>query len=211
MPHVITMPRPRPAPRPASRPPVPPIVRPDTQGASELLRQRNGAMKSREKRRINSLQILLFDSRDLELIQEQYCAVQEFGKALGLDLQISADRIRKVLEDAHRASEGYYTLKHAEQWNTDFEFPQDAIDADEALWHQCSHDLTAICKVKQARLAHNRLSVRRVLQAFGPLGTKYPKMLHSDFMILMRMESHRCSQMILCPSPAISRRCVPGT
>ena len=142
-------------------------------------------MKSREKRRINSLQILLFDSRDLELIQEQYCAVQEFGKALGLDLQISADRIRKVLEDAHRASEGYYTLKHAEQWNTDFEFPQDAIDADEALWHQCSHDLTAICKVKQARLAHNRLSVRRVLQAFGPLGTKYPKMLHSDFMILM--------------------------
>jgi hypothetical protein len=181
MPHVIVMPRPRPAPRP----PVIPATNPATQEALELLQQRNGAMKAIEKRRINSLQILLFDSRDLELIQEQYCAVQEFGKALGLDLQISADQIRKVLEDAHRASEGYYTLKHAEQWNTDFEFPQEAIDTDEALWHQCSHDLTELCKVQQARLAHNRLSVRRVLQAFGPLGTKYPKMLHSDFMILM--------------------------
>ena len=70
---------------------------------------------------------------------------------MGLDLQISADQIRKVLEDAHRVSEGCYTLKHAEQWNTVFEFPQDAKDADAALWHQCSHDLTELCKVKQAR------------------------------------------------------------
>jgi len=101
---VITMLLPRPAPHPTSRPLALPIASPTTQEASELQRQRNGAMKSREKRRVNSLQILLFDSRDLELIQEQYCAVQEFGRALGLDLQISADRIRKVLEDAHRAS-----------------------------------------------------------------------------------------------------------
>ena len=72
-------------------------------------------MKAREKRRINSLQILFFDSRDIELINKQHCAVQELGKALGLDLQIIADQIRKVLEDAHRVSEGYYTLKHAEQ------------------------------------------------------------------------------------------------
>jgi len=122
------------------------------------------------------LQILQFDSRDMELISQQHRAVQEFGIALGLNVQITADRLRSVLEHAHRASEGYYTLKHAEQWNTDFEFPQDAIDAE---------DLTTICKVKQARLAHNRLSVKRVLHAFGPLGTKYPKMLHADFMILM--------------------------
>jgi hypothetical protein len=131
------------------------------------------------------LKILKFDSRDIELINQQHSVVTNFSKALGLDVHITADQIRNVLEDAHRASEGYYTLKHAEQWNTDFEFPQAAIDADEALWHQCSQDLTAVCKVKQARLAHNRLSVRRVLQAFGPLGSKYPKMLHSDFMILM--------------------------
>ena len=98
-------------------------------------------MKAREKRRINSLQILQFDTRDIELINKQHCAVQEFGAALGLKLRISVDQIRKVLEDAHRAAEGYYTLKHAEQWNTDFEFPQDAINADAALWRQCSHDL----------------------------------------------------------------------
>ena len=53
--------------------------------ALELLRQKNGAMKAREKRRINSLQVLQFDSRDIELINKQHCAVQEFGKALGLD------------------------------------------------------------------------------------------------------------------------------
>ena len=53
--------------------------------ALELLRQKNSAMKAREKRRINSLQILQFDSRDIELINKQHCTVQEFGKALGLD------------------------------------------------------------------------------------------------------------------------------
>jgi len=93
-----------------------------TPEALELLRQYNGALKAREKRRINSLQILQFNSRDIELISKQHRAVQEFGIALGLNVQITADRLRNVLEDAHRASEGYYTLKHAEQWNTDLCF-----------------------------------------------------------------------------------------
>jgi hypothetical protein len=161
------VPRPRPLPAPPTIPPASLATAEDL----EIQRQNNGALKAREKRRINSLQILKFDSRDIELINHQHSAVQNFSRALGLDIHITRT--------------GYYTLKHAEQWNTDFEFPQAAIDADEALWHQCSQDLTAVCKVKQARLAHNRLSVWRVLQAFGPLGTKYPKMLHSDFMILM--------------------------
>ena len=47
---VIAMPRPRPAPRPSPPPPVTPAANPATPEALELLRQRNGAMKAREKK-----------------------------------------------------------------------------------------------------------------------------------------------------------------
>ena len=142
-------------------------------------------MKAREKRRLNGLQILHFDSKDAALIQLQYVKVKEFSTALGLNIHLSENQIQSALEQAHIASDGYYSLKHAEQWNTSFEFPQSAIDADTELWHRCSNDLATLCRTKQSALSSNRLSVRRVLQAFGPRGTKYPTMLHSDFMILM--------------------------
>lgn len=119
-----------------------------------------------------------------------------FIKALGLQLKITAVQIRTALEEAHKAADGHYTLKHAEQWNTDFEFPQSAIDADTKLWIECSNDLTVMCKVKQAKLAHNRISVQRVLQAFGTLGNKYPTMLHSDFMILMDFAANGITPLI---------------
>ena len=68
------------------------ILKAATQEALELLRQKNGAMKAREKRRINSLQILQFDTRDIELINKQHCAVQEFGAALGLNLRTRLEK-----------------------------------------------------------------------------------------------------------------------
>ena len=34
-------------------------------------------------------------------------------------------------------------------------------------------------------LAHNRLSVRRVIETFGPLDTKIPGMLPADFVLLL--------------------------
>ena len=142
---------------------------------SELQRQKNGALKAREKRRINNLPILRFDSRDLELINMLQLTVQAFSVALGLDVRLTVREIRDALEQAHIAADGHYTLKHAEQWNSDFEFPQSAIDADTELWHQCSQDLTATCKAKQARLAHNRLSVQRVRQFFWQFRNQIPR------------------------------------
>ena len=117
----------------------------------------------------------------MALIQLQYVTVKAFSTALGFNIHLSENQIQSALEKAHMASDGYYSLKHAEQWNTTFEFPQSAIDDDTKLWHQCSKDLATLYRTKQSALSSNRLSVRRVLQAFGPRG----KMLHSDFMILM--------------------------
>lgn len=97
------------------------------------------------------------------------------------------------LEMAHAASDGYYNLKHAEQWNTTFEFPQSAVDADTKLWHQCSYDIAVMCRAKQSALANN---VQRVLNAFGPSGKKYPTMLQSDFRILLDFAANGITPMV---------------
>ena len=105
---------------------------------------KDGALKAREKSRLNGLQILRFDSKDVALIQLQYVTVKAFSTALGLNIHLSENQVQSALEQAHMASDGYYSLKHAEQWNTTFEFPQSAIDADTELWHRCSKDLATL-------------------------------------------------------------------
>ena len=82
-----------------------------------------------------------------------------------------------ALQQAHIASDGYYNVRHAQQWNTTFEFPPEAVAADAALLHSCRNDFALMRRAKQSKLAHNRLSVRRVIETFGPLGTKIPGML----------------------------------
>lgn len=101
-----------------------------------------------------------------------------------------------ALEQAHIAYDEYYNLKHAEQWNTTFEFPQSTVDADTQLWHRSSNDLAVMCRAKQSTLTHNRLSVQRVLNAFGPSGKKYPTMLHSDFMIPLDFAANGITPMV---------------
>jgi len=76
-----------------------------------------------------------------------------------------------ALKQAHIASDEYsasddYSLANAVAWNTRFEFPQSAVDEDHQLWQECCHDFTLLCKVKQGRLAANRLSVQRVKHTF---------------------------------------------
>ncbi len=93
------------------------------------------------------------------------------------DSFISADQILTALQQAHIASDGYYNVTHAQQWNTTFEFPPDAVAADAALVQSCGNDFTLMCRTKQGKLARNRLSVRRVIETLGPLVTKIPGML----------------------------------
>ena len=57
--------------------------------------------------------------------------------------------------------------------------------ADAALLESCKNDFASMCRAKQSKLAHNRLSVRRVLDTFGPQGTKIPGMLPADFVLLL--------------------------
>ena len=157
---------------------------------SDHQRLRNGVLKAKERKRINSLKILHFDSRDEELIARQATAVNEFSRALGLHGQLTPSQLRTALEQAHVASDGYYSQKHAEMWNTDFEFPADAIAADGNLWLECGQDLTTMCRAKQDRLAHNRISVERVRHVFGSDGLRYPTMLRSDFLLLLEFAAN---------------------
>lgn len=96
----------------------------------------------------------------------------------------------QALQQAHIASDGYYNITNAQQWNTTFEFPLEAIAADAALLESCAYDFSLMCRRKQEALAHNRLSLRRVIETFGPLGTKIPGMLLSDFHLLSQFAQH---------------------
>jgi hypothetical protein len=102
------------------------------------------AAKSKEWLRLNSLKVLHFDSRDTQLIDKALQQAQLFNFGM-----LSA------LESAHRASDEYYTLRHAQAWNTDFVIPQTAIDEDSALFRQCGYDFTQMCQHKQHKLASN--------------------------------------------------------
>ena len=55
---------------------------------------------------------------------------------LGIIGQMSEADIFSALQQAHIASDEYYTMVHAAAWNTTFVFPPDAIAADRMLWDQ---------------------------------------------------------------------------
>ena len=109
---------------------------------------------------------------------------------MGLESSLSTDQIEAALTAAHIAADEHYNLAHAEQWNTTFEFPQEAIDDDAALFQHCGRDFTLMCATKQRSLAHNRMSLRRIIETFGPTGTRYPTMLQSDFVTLTEFARH---------------------
>ena len=159
------------------------FLRPPQKTEQERIQQ--GALKSREHRRINSLKILHFDSTDNELVQITKSFADSFISALNLGGTVSEDQVLNALQQAHIASDGYYNVTHAQQWNTTFEFPPEAVAADAALLQSCGNDFALMCKAKQSKLAHNRLSVRRVLETFGPQGSKIPGMLPADFALLL--------------------------
>jgi hypothetical protein len=135
---------------------------------------RGGALKAKEKLRINNLKILHFDSTD-------HMLVAKTKATLGIIGQMSEADILSALQQAHIASDEYYTMAHAAAWNTTFVFPPDAIAADRMLWDQYGHDFTLMCKTKQDKLAGNRLSADRVRDIFGEDGMKIPGMILSDF------------------------------
>ena len=113
---------------------------------SETERMQRGAMKAREKLRINSMKILQFDSTDKGKVAKAKMAVDEFTHSLAIKAQLSDKDILDALQQAHIASDEYYNLKHAAAWDTTFEFPPEAISADMELWKQCSRDFTLMCK-----------------------------------------------------------------
>ena len=116
---------------------------------------RRGALQTKEKLHINNRKILHFDSTDHLLVAKTKATVDAFSSALGILSQVSEADILSALQEAHIASDEYYTMAHAAEWNTTFEFPPDAIAADRMLWDQCGHDFTLMCKTKQDKLAGN--------------------------------------------------------
>ena len=99
-------------------------------------------MKVKEKLRLNSLKLLHFDARDEAIVQQSFEHVQAFTSGLQLSFGLKPTHILHALRDAHQAADEYYTMKHAQQWNTDFVIPQEAIAI--ITLQQCA-DINKLC------------------------------------------------------------------
>jgi hypothetical protein len=145
------------------------------------------------------LKLLHFDSRDEQINQESYQQVLAFTDGLQLSYGLTFADIWSALQSAHTAADEYYTVRHALAWNTDFVIPQDAIEADSALFKECGFDFARMCRHKQHLLASNRLSRNRIISVFGPTGTKIPKVLPKDFNTLLEFADYGITP-IVAPS-----------
>jgi len=95
-----------------------------------------------------------------------------------------------ALQAAHTAASEYFTVRHALAWNTDFVIPAEAIATDSALFRECDYDFPAMCRYKQRKLAHNRLSTERIVSIFGSTGTNIPGVSLQDFSTLMEFATY---------------------
>jgi len=77
---------------------------------------------------------------------------------LQLSFGLTITNILSALQAAHTAADEYYTVRHALAWNTDFVIPNEAIVEDSNLFQQCAYNVSQMCRHKQSKLAHNRLS-----------------------------------------------------
>ena len=151
---------------------------------------RQSAAKSKEKIRINALKVLQFDSRDKALINESLQVALAFVNALQLSYGLTSNEILLALQDAHRAADEYYTIRHAMEWDTSFIIPAEAIAADSALFRDCHYNFSQMCRYKQNKLSHNRLSVTRIIDLFGTDGKKNPGVDPTDVKILLEFAQH---------------------
>ena len=151
--------------------------------SAEVIHQ--SALKVKEKLRLNALKILQFDERDEVIVNASYHQVTQFVHGLNLSFGLTSNDILCALQDAHRASDEYYTMRHAQAWNTDFVIPTEAVEADSALFKLCNFDFTEVCRRKQALLANNRISKERILAIFGPNGERVPGVDAKDIHILI--------------------------
>ena len=151
---------------------------------------RRSAAKSKEKIRINALKILQFDSRDEAIVNDSLQVALAFVKALQLSYGLTSDNILLALQNAHRAADEYYTIRHAMEWDTSFIITDDAIAADSTLFRDCHYNFSQMCRYKQNKLASNRLSVARIVDIFGTDGQKIPGVNLTDVNILLDFAQH---------------------
>jgi hypothetical protein len=151
---------------------------------------RLSAAKSKEKIRINALKILKFDSQDDAIINESLQVALAFARALQFSYGLTPNDILLALQDAHRAADEYYTIRHAMEWDTSFIIPAEAIAADSVLFRNCNYNFSQMCRYKQSKLAHNRLSVSRIIDLFGTDGKKVPGVDPADVNILLEFAQH---------------------
>ena len=157
---------------------------------------RHAASKAKEKIRINSLQLLHFDSRDDRIIQESFQQVMDFSAGFHLLYGLTTDDILAALKAAHTAADEYYTVRHALAWNRDFVILIEAIEADSALFQSCGQDFAAMCRHKQQLLAHNRLSPERIFSIFGSTGQRIPGVTTHDFNTLLEFATNGITPLV---------------
>ena len=146
---------------------------------------RQAATKAKEKLRINALKILHFDSRDTKMVQESLHKAMTFIHGLQLNFGLTEQDILLALQKAHQASDEYYTMRHAMEWDTTFVIPSEAIVNDSALFRDCDYDFPKMCRYKQNLLAANRISRHRINSVFGTDGQRIPGVDLRDINILL--------------------------
>jgi len=65
------------------------------------------------KLQLNSLKVLQFDSRDKKLINDALHQINLFAFGMQSELKLTYEIVLAALESAHRASDEYYTMRHA--------------------------------------------------------------------------------------------------
>lgn len=97
----------------------------------------------------------------------------------------------EALQAAHRASDEYYTSRHTEAWDTSFVITPAAIQHDMQLLQDLEYEFVRMCKFKQSKLAHNRLSIARIDAIFRASGDKIPGVDPADILILREFATAR--------------------
>lgn len=64
-------------------------------------------------------------------MQKSLQVVLAFVNGLQLNFGLTSDNILRALQEAHRAADEYYTIRHAMEWDTMFVIPAEVIAADQ--------------------------------------------------------------------------------
>lgn len=124
---------------------------------------------------------------------------------------LSPHQVQLILEQAFRAAAENFSVRAAQLWGKNFQFSSALLQRDLADFVSCDYDLARFCHTRHQQLASRRLSVTRVLSAFGPEGKRITGVCTADFDTLLGFAERGVPIIIPhgfipCPTPPTLRQ-----